>query len=156
MKSCQASIVAAAIQVGSGVLIAQAGPSKGTAAHLNPVTAGTQATGKATMTLADSLIKKILIRWQMEQTNTTLVRLVIHKVTFLQLREFKTGLQSILRGVKTVYQREYTNNVAILDVEFTGNTEDLAEELVSKTFETLTVSITGVSQGRVDVELKNK
>ena len=156
MKSCQASVTAAAIRVGSGVLIAQAMPTQGRAAHINPVTAGTQATRKATTALADSLVKKILIRWQMEQTNTTLIRLVVQKVSFMQLRDLKTGLQSVIRGVKTVYQREYANNVAILDVEIAGTAEDLAEELVSKNMGTLTVNITGVSQGRVDAELKSK
>ena len=156
MKSCQASVTAAAIRVGSGVLIAQAMPTQGRSAHLNPVTAGTQATKKATTALADSLVKKILIRWQMEQTNTTLIRLVVQKVSFLQLRELKTGLQSVVRGVKAVYQREYANNVAILDVEIAGTAEDLADELVSKNLGALTVNITGVSQGRVDAELKSK
>lgn len=156
LKSCQASVTAAAIRVDTGEVLAQAGPTSGTAAHINPVTGGTQAIQKATTALADGLIKKILIRWQMERANTTMVRIVVRKAGFMQLRDFKARLQSHIRGVKAVYQREFANNVAIIDVEIAGDAETLAEELAGKNLETITVNITGMSQNRVELELNSK
>lgn len=156
MKSYQANITGTAIRVDTGSILAQMGPMRGKAVHINSLTAGTQAIQNATAPLADGLMKRILVRWQAERTGTTMVNVRVHKVSFAQLRDFKAKLQSHIRGVKAVYQRQYTNNEAILDVEMTGSAEALADELASKNLETLTVTITGVSHNRVELEVKSK
>lgn len=156
MKSYQANLTARAIRVDTGVLIAQATPIQRPAVHINPMNAGTIAIQNAAESLADELMKKILIRWQAERTGGAVITLIVHDVDYGQLLDFQNRIKLYIRGIKDVTERQYVNRVARLDVEFTGNGQALARELVTKDMETFTVKIISVSGARVEVEMMDR
>ena len=137
----------------SGALIAQARPAQEASPHINPMTAGVQAIQKAAGPLTDELMRKILVRWQAENMSGRTITLVVHKVAFTQLLDFKDRLMQFIRGVKSVTQRRYTDNTATLEVVFTGTGLDLATELARKDLGTIKMQVVNVLDGQVDVEV---
>jgi len=87
------------------------------------------------------------------QTATT-VQLVVTQITFAQLQRFKKLLTTDARGVKAIFQRGFQASIATLDVEISGTTEALADELSAKTWDGLRFEITGMSENTIELTFR--
>jgi hypothetical protein len=153
MKSCQANLTARVIKADVGTVIAT-GSEHAAYPHIDEVSGGIEAIKKASIKLGDALIKKILDKWQSEFYNQTTVKLRITGIeSFTDLNAFKGILSTYFRGVKNIRQRNYAASTAELDVEITGNAEQLSRELERKSLDDFTVKLTRVSQSQINLIL---
>lgn len=101
--------------------------------------------------LADKMIIQILERWRSEVFNTVSIQIVATDVTGARRRKFKKELKEI-RGVESVDERNFTNQIMTIDVEVEGSIwKDFDERLES--FKTVGVELTGKTQNRIDISL---
>jgi hypothetical protein len=73
---------------------------------------------------------------------------------YARLAQFKNTLTQSVRGVKDVQERSMADGKADLDVMLTGRSTDLATELATKKFPGFAVKVKSVTQGSVEVELR--
>jgi len=156
MKSCQANVTARVIKADVATVIAT-GSQHAAYPHIDEVTGGTEAIKKATDKLAEDLIAKITKKWRDEFYNATTVKMVIHGVTsFSQVNDFKNTLKFFIRGIKDVYNRKITENLAELDVKITGNANQLARELERKDLDKFQVKVIGLTMNKLTIQLSEK
>ncbi len=156
MKSCQANITARVVKADVATVIAT-GSQHAAYPHIDEVTGGTEAIKKATTKLADELITQITKKWKDEFYNATIVKLEVRGISsFSQLNDFKNTLKFLIRGVKDIYTREVSENMADLDVKITGNANQLARELERKDLDKFQVKITGLTMNKIALHLSEK
>jgi hypothetical protein len=156
MKSCQANLTARVIKADIGTIMATS-TQNAAFPHIDEVTGGTKAIEKAANKMADDLISKITKQWKDEFYKATTVKLIVSNVqTFTQLNDFKIMLKFYIRGIKDIYQRDFAENRAELDVKITGNASQLARELERKDIEKFTVTVTGLTLNKVSLSIQSK
>lgn len=156
MVSCQATINLRAVRADDGSVLATA-MKQAAAAHVDQLTGGTLALERAAKMAADELADKIVARWQKEVSSGTTVNLRLMGVeTFSDLIKFKNLLPVIVRGVQRVYQRDFTNHTAVLELEVKGSANKVAEELALKDFSPYSVEVVNVTQNTIIANLKKK
>jgi len=156
MKSCQANVTARVIKADVATVIAT-GSQHAAYPHIDEVTGGTEAIKKATNKLADELIARITQKWKDEFYKATTVKMVVHGVTsFSQVNDFKNTLKFFIRGIKDLYNRKITDNLAELDVKITGNADQLARELERKDLDRFQVKIIGLTMNKITLQLSEK
>ncbi len=156
MKSCQANITARVIKADVATVIAT-GSQHAAYPHIDEVTGGTEAIKKATNKLADELISKIVQTWKDEFYKATTVKMIVNGATsFDQLNSFQSTLKFFIRGIKDIYTREVSGEMAELDIKITGNANQLARELERKNLDKFKVKITGLTMNKVTLQLSEK
>lgn len=156
MKSCQANITARVIKADVATVIAT-GSQQAAYPHIDEVSGGTEALKKAVNKLTDEIIPKITQKWKDEFYKATTVKLVLQGVTsFVQLDNFKNTLKFFVRGIKDIYTREISENMAELDVKITGNANQLARELERKDLDKFKVKILGLTMNKITLQLIEK
>jgi hypothetical protein len=116
--------------------------------------AGRDALSAAGRQLARDLFTKIGKVWAREQSGSRVVGMVIKGAKdFGKLATFKNVLGT-LKGVKDVQQRSFGGGQAELAVSLAGTTEELATTLATRKFKEFVVTVTGVSPGTLELELK--
>ncbi|HEX9920857.1 MAG TPA: hypothetical protein VGB21_05105, partial [Candidatus Methylomirabilis sp.] len=121
------------------------------AVHIDELTAGSEALKRAGEKVASLLIKQITQQWGKEVGGTTLVQLVISGLSFRELAKFKQILKEQVRGVKGIHQRSFQANVARIDVDLSGDVQNLADEVSLKEFGAFRVEIIGFSPHKIDL-----
>ena len=153
MHSLQATISVRALAVDTGEIIATATLSK-TTGHINAVTGGSIVLKQVTLAAADSLLKKILVKWEGEVGGPSTVQLTLTNVRKSKfLRQVATTLRNEVRGVVDVRQRSFRKGKAQLEVELKGSAQTLAEELEDKSFSLFEVEITEITANTVTAKL---
>lgn len=153
MVSCQATVNLRAVRADDGSVIATSS-QQAAAVHVDQVTGGTQALIKASDLAAEDLTKKILKAWQKDvYSGTTIQMRVMDVPSFSDLVKFKNMVKTNLRGVQEVYQRDYSANTAVLDIDVRGDARQLAEELTLKDFTPYKIDVVNVSQNSLVVKL---
>jgi hypothetical protein len=100
------------------------------------------------------LQNKVIMRWLKESSEGGRMRLRVAGVdSFRTLQDLKSGLASVVRGVKGVNQRKWEGGTAELDLQFTGNSEQLANELEGKPLGKVKVRVKNMSANSLDVEI---
>ncbi len=150
MKTHQAAMTAKVVRADTAQLLSTAS-EQAKQAHIDELAGGTAAVEKAAAQLAEKLIPKILEQWRQDVQGAATVQLMISKISFKQLKRFKEILNTEIRGVKAVNQRSFQSNIAKLDVEIQSSAEALADELMSKEFEGLSLDISGMTENRIDL-----
>ena len=150
MKTHQAAMTAKVVRADTAQLLSSASENA-KQAHIDDLAGGTAAVEKAATQLAEKLIPKILEQWRKDVQGGATVQLMISKISFMQLKRFKEILNTEIRGVKTVNQRSFQSNIAKIDVEIQSSAEALADELMSKEFEGLSLDISGMTENRIDL-----
>jgi len=156
MKSCQANITARVIKADVATVIAT-GSQHAAYPHIDEVTGGMEAIKKATNKLSDELIEQIAKKWKDEFYNATTVKINVKGITsFNQLNNFNNTLKFLIRGVKDVYTREVSGDMAELDVKITGNANQLAREMERKDLDQFAVKIVGLTMNKITIQLSEK
>lgn len=156
MKSCQANLTARVIKADIASVIATS-TQHAAYPHIDEVTGGTKAIEKAANKLGDELINKIAEKWREEFYNATTVKVIVRDVdSFSEINDFKSSLKYYVRGIKDVYQRNFSAGLAELDVKITGNADQLARELEVKEFDKFNVKIIESSMNRIVISIQPK
>ncbi|MCX5868864.1 MAG: flagellar assembly protein T N-terminal domain-containing protein [Proteobacteria bacterium] len=155
MKSVQANISLKAVDADTGRILATAQESA-SGVHIDEVTAGTNALKQAAKKTAQALMDKILKGWGKEVAGSAQVRLSIKGVkSYADLSGLFALLRKEIRGVDAVHQRSISNDgVAEVDIEYRGDGQSLADELLSKSLPGFTIKITNVTVNRVEITLE--
>jgi hypothetical protein len=103
--------------------------------HVNSLTGKQMAIEEASENLANDMIDKMIDIFQEQVYNIANVNLTIHGLQgYAQLQEVIKLISDNARGIKEIYQRNYSMGTADLEVELTGNTQSLAADLTTRTF----------------------
>ena len=109
-----------------------------------------KAIGAVSTQLADIMMDDIVERWRTEVYNETTVQLVCSNADLIKVENLKKALDDE-RCIKAVYERSFTQGVAIIDVELLGDTDFLSNLIIEMKNAPL-VRITGKTQNRIDLE----
>ena len=152
-RSQQATVSVRALRTDTGDIIAMA-EAQGKYPHIDDIAGGVKAIQQACEKVSDELVEKILSRWESDIAAGTSVTMTVKGVTgFDQLNQFTSNLSSIVRGITSVVQKEWVDQIATLDIVMKGNTTDLARRLSGQTIGSFTVKVVGMTQNSVTVEL---
>jgi hypothetical protein len=124
------------------------------AAHIDQLTGGTLALKKAAELAAEDLSGKIVDRWQKDVYSGTTINLRLMNVeSYSDLVKIKNMLPYYVRGVQNVYQRDYSQNTALFDLDVRGTANQVAEELVMKDFSPYSIEVVNVTQNTIIARL---
>ncbi len=148
-----ANVSARAVKTDTGEVIATA-EFTGTAGRgFEQTTAGRNAFSDAGRQLARDLFSKIGKKWS--PVSGRRIALTVKGVDdYARLAQFKNVLAQSVRGVKDVQERRMSGGEAELDVVVTGRSSDLATELSTRKFPGFAVKVKAVTQGTIEVEMK--
>src|SRR5512138_2737103 len=153
--SAVANVSARAVRTDTGEILATA-EFTGTAGRgFEQTTAGRNALSEAGRQLARDLFAKIGAKWTREQSGARRITMTVRGVDdYARLAAFKNVMVQSVRGVKDVQERSMGDGKADLDVMVSGRASDLATELATKKFPGFAVKVRAVTQGSIEVELK--
>jgi hypothetical protein len=153
MLSCQATVNLRVLRADDATIIATTS-QQSAAAHIDQLSGGTQALKKAAQLAAEDLSGKIVDRWQKDIYSGTTVNLRLMNVeSYSDLIKVKNMLPYYVRGVQNVYQRDYSQNTALFDLDVRGTANQVAEELVMKDFSPYTIEVVNVTQNTIVARL---
>jgi hypothetical protein len=153
MVSCQAVLSLRAVRADDGTVLATTS-QQAAAAHIDRQTGGTQALQKASRTAAEEITDKIVDRWQKDVYGGTTINLRLMNVeTFSDLIKVKNMFPNYIRGVMNVYQRDYSKQTAMFELEVKGNANSVAEEMVLKDFSPYFIEVLNVTQNTIVAKL---
>jgi hypothetical protein len=112
------------------------------------------ASKKASEKLGETLVAKIIEKWVKPSMVVTID--VVDITRYADFVRFKSVLKEELRGVNRVYQRSFEANKANLELNYSGTTQELADELALKEFESFRIDILEASQNRLKVRFVAK
>ena len=127
-KAGKAYITARIIKTDTGEIMAQ-NTFDAAAPEINESIAGTKSLKIAAAKLADYLIKETIRKWSLVQANTQNILLRINEITYEQLDQFKTYLQTGVEGVQSVALLGFSTSSALLSLEITGDYMFLARKV---------------------------
>ncbi|MBN1782841.1 hypothetical protein JW948_17020 [bacterium] len=154
IRSQQATVTARAIRTDTGDIIAT-GTAQGAFPHIDDMTGGAKAIQKACGTLSDDLMQKILDRWQSDVNVGSTMTLKIQGIQgYAQLKKLESSLTYYVRGLNSVTRREYSGTFATFEVEMKGNADDLASRIDGQNIDGMVLSVVGMSQNTVTVQVK--
>jgi hypothetical protein len=153
MLSCQATVNLRVLRADDATIIATTS-QQSAAAHIDQLSGGTQALKKAAQLAAEDLSGKIVDRWQKDIYSGTTINLRMMNVeSYSDLVKIKNMLPYYVRGVQNVYQRDYSQNTALFDLDVRGTANQVAEELVMKDFSPYTIEVINVTQNTIVARL---
>jgi hypothetical protein len=104
--------------------------------------------------LASKLMNDILNQWSSELTNTVEVKLFVSQFrSFDELSSFKTFLTNEVRGIKDIRLRSYAQGRAEMELDFQGDSQSLANDLEGRNVGSRSITISEISQNRLEIEL---
>ncbi|MBN2364768.1 MAG: DUF2066 domain-containing protein [Calditrichaeota bacterium] len=149
MFSCQATMNLRALRSDDGTILATAS-KQAAAVHIDELTGGTMALQKAAKLAADDISSKIIDRWQKDVYSGTSISLRLMNVeTYSDLIKIKNMLPYYIRGVQNVYQRDFSDNTVLFDLDVRGNANQVAEEMVLKDFNPYKIEVLNVTQNTI-------
>lgn len=146
-----ADITGSAIRVDNGAVLAS-GRGHGVSRNISEVTGGTEALERAARELAGKMIDQITAKWSGEVQGGGLIQITVQGVAdYSDLTKIKDGIKAQIRGVNAVYQRSVEGGVAVLEVDYKGNAQSLADQLPKKNFGGVTVKVTGATAHTIEI-----
>ncbi|MDD8025790.1 MAG: hypothetical protein PHI34_04700 [Acidobacteriota bacterium] len=153
-KSARAEITARAINVDNGRILASDSHSEA-GAQISEQSAGAEAIRRTSTVLADRIIARILAGWTEETSSTAVVQIHVAGLrSYSDLERFKNVLRDQIRGVESIYQREFALNSARLDVRFAGDAQMLAQDIQRTRFVFCRAYVTSASQNTIMVRIE--
>jgi hypothetical protein len=152
--SSVANVSARAVRTDTGDVMAAAEFTSVAGRGFEQTTAGRNALSEGGRQLAREMFTRVGKVWGREQSGARRIALTVKGVDdYARLAQFKNSLTNV-RGVKDVTERSMGDGSADLDVMISTRSTDLATELATKKFPGFAVKVKKVTQGTVEVELK--
>ena len=149
-----AQISARAIKTDTGQLIASESVTSGRVVKGGRATAAKEALRVAGEKLAAAMRDRMLERWRSEAFNTVTVQIIATKATNERRRALRKDLAAV-RGVRSVSERSWVNEVLELDAEVDGAIWGDFDALL-ETLPGVAVKLKGRTPNRVECELGDK
>lgn len=131
------------VEAGTGRVIFSGAKQGSSSATLEPL-------NEAAKLLTGEAIEALLQKWSSDVSNSTTFLLKIKKISFSRLMKFEKAVQNI-KGMENLRRRSFAGKEAHMEVDFVGNTDELAERLMS--IPGLRVEIIGLNQQTLDLEI---
>ncbi len=151
---CDAQASARAIKTDTAQIIASDSVSSGRVVKGGRATAAKEAMKIAGEKLARAMRDQILEKWRSEVFNDVSIQIVAESASNNRRRALKKDLAAI-RGVRSVSERSWANEILVLDVEVDGSIWDGFDRRLEE-LPDVGVELTGKTQNRLDVRLKDK
>jgi hypothetical protein len=124
--------------------------------HVNSLSGIQMAISEASELLANDMIDKIIQIFHEEVYNIANVNLIIFGLQgYGHLQEVIQLISDNVRGIKEIYQRNYTMGTAELEVELTGSTQSLAADLTTRKFGNYTFQIKESTHNQLQVYISS-
>lgn len=150
MVTCQAVISVKAIRASTGkTLVAKNTDAK--VAHISELTGGKKALEDAANKVSETLIEDIVKIWNDEVMNAALIQVNVFNVNYDNFSKLIARLKKT-QGVLSVYEREFTDIVGEMDVNFIGNVQQLTGRLLELKFKDFKLKIQKVQSHRIDLK----
>jgi len=155
-KSVQASIIAQAIKIVDGSVVATL-DTYIPATEDDEETAQRVALEKASFNLAHQMGEQISLRWVKESKGITLMTLRVSGLShYLDFSHLKSDLRKGIPEIQNLLQKTLSDEGALIEAESTLDTPSLAEQIGNKQFENFTISITDVSHNMIEMKVTPK
>lgn len=151
LRPVQVMVTCKAIEVDSGELLATVTSSE-QSLNVNQGVAANDSFIKASKELSGKLQQQILAAWNKRLTGLRVLRLAVQGIPHQATLRFKEGLREQLGQVEEVHDRGFRDNRLRLDLEVTGDTKGLVEQLSAFRLEKSTLEITGYSAGQIQAK----
>ena len=151
---CDAQISARAIKTDTAQVIASESVTSGRVVKGGRATAAKEALRVAGEKLAAAMRDRMLERWRSEAFNTVTVQIIATKATNERRRALRKDLAAV-RGVRSVSERSWVNEVLELDAEVDGAIWGDFDALL-ETLPGVAVKLKGRTPNRVECELGDK
>ena len=152
MRSFKATVSARAIRIDTAAEIASTTQTIVTT-NTDEMAGYRDALIKAGTVSGQELASQIAAFWQKEAQTGNIIEIIIegtgNLANFVKFRRVLHGIP----GVNHLQMKEMTLNQAAIVVDFQGTTEDLAKELMLKTFDTIGINIYDISPNYLRIEL---
>jgi len=147
-----ADITASAIRVDNGAVLAS-GRGHGVSRHISEVTGGTEALEKAAKEVSGKIIDQITAKWTQEVQSGGLIQITVRGIEeYSALANFKDTIKAEIRGVNAVYQRSVEGGEAVIEVDYKGNAQQLADEITKKKFKEIPkLKVKGATTNTIDI-----
>jgi len=153
-RSYQARVSLKLIKTDTAEILAY-GSKSAAKIHVDDVVGGSQAIQAATTSLIESLIPRAMAKLKSpKKKGSQKIKLVIGNVHQIwQVAAVKKILRAKISGVQGVVQRNFVSGVAVFDVDYTKNSQRLAEDLTLAKPGYFQIKVVGVTTSKVDATL---
>ena len=149
-RPVQASVTLRAVEVDSGELLATVSSTQ-QALHVNPSAAGSEALQKAAVELSEQLNRQMVAAWNKKLIGLRTLRMTVAGLPFAEVQRLKDALKEQLVQVENVHERGYRDQQLRLDLDVTGPTSAVLEELASLELGGSRLKVAGYSAGTIQV-----
>lgn len=154
MTSGQADINGKIVRVDTGEILAVVPNAHGKKPHISPSTAGVNAMNEASGKLGKEIIRQLIEKWSVAQSNYVKCYIVLKNADFMSYMTFETFLKAqTVSGIRNAYSKSLNESVAEYEVEFEGKAMDLAMGLSKTQPDGLNIKITGIVGNRITAEV---
>jgi hypothetical protein len=151
---CDAQISAKAIKTDNAQIIASESVTSGRVVKGGRATAAKEALRIAGEKLASAMRNQILEKWRSEAFNTVSIQIIASNATNDRRRALQKDLAAI-RGVRSVSERSWTNEVLELDADIDGALWSDFDKRIEN-LPSVGIELTGKTGNRIDLKLKDK
>lgn len=150
MRSYSCTMSVRAVRVGNGRVLAS---STTTAAAVQmDVTRGVaQAMTKAATQMASKLGDQIIATYSKEVGSTTMITMLVRGLSYGDYVKFRGLMAQLIRVARRVHHRRFTQDVGYMDVEVTGNADDLATALATQGVSGFKVQVLDVQPNKMEI-----
>lgn len=147
-----ADITASAVRVDTGAVLASA-RGHGVSRHISEVTGGTEALERAAKELSGKMIDQITAKWTQEVQAGGLIQITVRGIEeYSDLTGFKDAIKTQIRGINAIYQRSVESGAALIEVDYKGNAQQLADEIAKKKFADIPkLKVTGATTNTIEI-----
>lgn len=121
--------------------------------NISEVTGGTEALERAARELSGKMIEQITAKWSGEVQGGGLIQITVRGIEeYSDLANFKDTIKAQIRGINAVYQRSVESGVAVIEVDYKGGTQQLADEISKKKFAAIPkLKVTGATAHTMEI-----
>lgn len=153
MRSFSCTMSVRAVRVGNGRVIAS---NTATAAAVQmDLTRGVHdAMKKAATQMAERLGNEIIALYGKEVSAATMITMLVRGLSYGDYVLFRGQMTRFVRVAERVHHRRYSGGVGYMDVEVTGNADDLAAALATQGLQSFAVEVTDVGSDKIEVQAR--
>lgn len=155
LRPVQASVTGRAIEADTGELLATVVTTQ-QALHVNAAAAGSEALQKAAVELTEQLNRQMIKAWNKRLTGLRTLRMTVVGIPQQDVGRLRDAVKEQLGQVEEVYERGYREEQLRLDLEVTGSTRTLIDELPTLRLDGAQLTIAGFSGGQLQVRWKRQ
>jgi len=113
--------------------------------------AGKKAIEKISSIIAEELVWEIPLNYAIAGNSHRTIQIIIKNCDFSSRTKIIDYLKNIPETNGKVYPRNFENSIAVVDIEYTGSSESLAEKIVN--LQEPEIEITAITMNRIEINI---